>query len=130
MLAPTEIVIADVPAPGAGMVLGLKLTDVPLGTPLADRLIELLKLPIRLVVMLELPWFPCATESVDGEAVTVKSELLPFPWLIPRKEIGELSPVLAFVPTTTVNRVPVIVICLVTLLPGHVVADQALAASS
>ena len=43
------------PPPGAAIVLGLKLTVVPLGAPEADRLTELLKPPLTLVVMVEVP---------------------------------------------------------------------------
>jgi hypothetical protein len=49
------MVTVEVPAPGAGMVCGLKLTVVPEGTPLADRLMALLKPPLMAVVMVELP---------------------------------------------------------------------------
>ena len=55
MLAPTVIVIVELPPPGAAMVLGLKLTFVPLGAPEADRLIALLKPPLTVVVMVEVP---------------------------------------------------------------------------
>ena len=39
-------VMAEVPAPGAGIVLGLKPTIAPGGKPEAERLIELLKPPL------------------------------------------------------------------------------------
>ena len=48
--APTVMVIVEVPDPGAGMVVGLNVTEVPEGTPDADKLIELLK-PLLLVVV-------------------------------------------------------------------------------
>ena len=129
-MAPTEIVIADVPPPGAGIVVGLNLTVVPLGTPEAVKLIALLKVPITFVVIVELPWFPCTTDRDDGDALTVKSELFPIPWLIPRTEMGVKSPLAELLPTTTVRWVPAIVICLVTLLAGHDAADQTFAAPS
>ena len=53
--APTVIVIVDVPEPGAGIVLGLKLTVVPEGAPLADRAIELSNPPLTVVVIVEVP---------------------------------------------------------------------------
>ena len=56
--APTLIVIADVPLPGAAIGFGAKLTVVPLGTPLADRLIALLNPPLIGVVIVELPCCP------------------------------------------------------------------------
>ena len=49
------MVIVELPEPGAGMGLGLKLTVVPDGTPDADRLIALLKPPLMVVVMIEVP---------------------------------------------------------------------------
>ena len=55
VLTPTVIVIVELPAPGAGIVLGLKLTVVPLGAPAADRLIALLKPPLTVVVTVEVP---------------------------------------------------------------------------
>ena len=55
MLAPTVMVMVELPEPGAGIGLGLKLTVVPVGTPEADRLIALLKPPLMVVVMVEVP---------------------------------------------------------------------------
>jgi hypothetical protein len=55
VLDPTAIAIVELPPPGAGIVLGLKLTVVPLGAPDADRLIALLKPPLMVVVMVEVP---------------------------------------------------------------------------
>ena len=55
VLAPTVIVIVEPPDPGTGIGLGLKLTVVPEGTPDADRAIALLKPPLIVVVMLEVP---------------------------------------------------------------------------
>jgi hypothetical protein len=49
------MVIVELPPPGAAMVLGLKLTVVPLGAPEAVRLIALLKPPLTVVVMVEVP---------------------------------------------------------------------------
>ena len=49
------IVMVEVPDPGAGMVAGLKLTVVPVGTPLADSAIELLKPPLTVVVIVDVP---------------------------------------------------------------------------
>ena len=55
MLDPTAIVIVELPPPGAAIVLGLKLTVVPLGAPVADKLIALLKPPLAAVVIVEVP---------------------------------------------------------------------------
>ena len=53
--APTAIVMGEVPAPGAGIVLGLKETVVPEGIPEADRAIALLKPLLTAVVMIDVP---------------------------------------------------------------------------
>ena len=58
MLDPTVMVMVELPAPGAGIGLGLKLTVVPAGTPVADRLIELLKPPMMVVVIVDVPGLP------------------------------------------------------------------------
>src|SRR5271167_3952318 len=72
VLLPTVMVIVELPVPGAGMLAGLKFTVVPDGAPELDRLIELLKPPLIAVVIVEVPWFPCATLSEAGEAEIVK----------------------------------------------------------
>ena len=72
MLLPTVMVMLEVPEPGAGIVLGLKLTVVPDGAPNADRLIALLKPPLIVLVIVDVPWFPCTTLSEAGEAESVK----------------------------------------------------------
>ena len=59
VLEPTVMVMVELPEPGAGIGLGLKLTVVPEGTPEAERLMELLKLPLIVVVIVEVPWLPC-----------------------------------------------------------------------
>jgi hypothetical protein len=55
VLDPTAIVIVELPPPGAAIELGLKLTVVPLGAPVASRLITLLKAPLTVVVIVEVP---------------------------------------------------------------------------
>lgn len=62
----------DVPVPGAGIVLGLKPTVVPVGTPVADNATALLKMPPIVVVMVEDPWVPCCTLSDAGFALTFR----------------------------------------------------------
>src|SRR5208337_102773 len=63
VLDPTVMVMVELPEPGAGIGLGLKLTVVPVGTPEADRLIALLKPPLMLVVMVDVPGLPWTTLS-------------------------------------------------------------------
>lgn len=72
VLAPTTIVMVEVPAPGAGMVAGLKLTVVPVGAPVAVRLIALLKPPLIAVVIVDVPWVPWAMLTDVGDAAIVK----------------------------------------------------------
>src|SRR5271166_3728399 len=72
VLDPTVMVMVELPDPGAGTELGLKLTVVPDGAPEADKLMALLKPPLTVVVMMEVPWFPCCTLSEAGEAEMVK----------------------------------------------------------
>lgn len=50
----------------------MKLTVVPDGIPEADRLTELLKPLVMLVVIVEVPWFPWATLTAAGVAAIVK----------------------------------------------------------
>ena len=72
VVAPTEMVINELPEPGAGMVTGLKFTVVPVGMPVAERLTELLKPLLIVVVIVELPCMPCITLMEPGDAVTEK----------------------------------------------------------
>jgi hypothetical protein len=52
------MVIAELPEPGAGIGLGLKLTVVPDGTPEADNVMALLNPPLIVVVIVEIPCLP------------------------------------------------------------------------
>src|SRR5271157_2258419 len=113
------MVMVELPEPGAAIGLGLKPTVVPAGIPDADRLIALLKPPLMAVVIVDVPWFPCATLSEAGEAESVKFGV-PEACATPRKAIGVMSPVALFVPTTTVSCVPASVTCWLRLLAGHV----------
>jgi len=47
--------MVEEPEPGAGIVLGLKLTVVPEGIPVADRAMELLKPFVTAVVIVVVP---------------------------------------------------------------------------
>jgi hypothetical protein len=73
VLDPTTTIIVELPPPGAAIVLGLKLTVVPVGAPEAERLIALLNPALTVVVRVEVPWLPAATLSELGEAES-KSE--------------------------------------------------------
>ena len=72
MLAPTVMVMVEFPEPGAGIGLGLKLTVEPDGTPEADSVMAPLKPLLPVVVMVEVPWLPCATLSEAGDAEIMK----------------------------------------------------------
>ena len=69
----TVMVMVEAPEPGAGMVLGLKLTLIPDGMPEAERLMLLLKPLLTAVVMVEFPCVPCTILSSVGEAKSEKS---------------------------------------------------------
>ena len=72
VVAPTVMVMVELPLPGDGIVVGLNVTVVPVGVPEADRLIELVNPPLIVVVMVEVPWLPCAILRDDGEAEIAK----------------------------------------------------------
>ena len=55
VLLPTVTVIVALPLPGAGIVLGSKLTVVPEGTPDADKLMGLLNPLMMVVLIVEVP---------------------------------------------------------------------------
>ena len=55
VLDPPVMVMVVLPAPGAGIVCGLKLTVVPEGAPELDELMELLKPPLIVVVSVDVP---------------------------------------------------------------------------
>src|SRR3974390_1846536 len=51
----TLMVIVELPEPGAGIGLGLKAIPTPVGAPEADRLIALLKPPLIVAVIVDVP---------------------------------------------------------------------------
>jgi hypothetical protein len=101
--------MVELPAPGAAIVLGLKLTVVPLGAPVADRLIALLKPPLTVVVIVEVPELPCATLTDVGEresaklggALTVRVTLA-LRWIPPPLPVTVMGYVPSAVPAPTV----------------------------
>src|SRR5208337_1605041 len=72
VLDPTVMVIVELPDPGAGIGLGLKLTVVPDGAPELDKPIELLKPPLIAVVIVDVPGLPCWMLSEAGKAEMLK----------------------------------------------------------
>lgn len=67
---PTVIVMVELPAPV--IEVGLKLTVTPDGWPVADKAMTPLKPPVTVLVMVEVPAWPCATETEAGEAERLK----------------------------------------------------------
>ena len=67
---PTVIDMVALPAPV--IEAGLKPTVTPEGCPEAIRLIAELNPPLTVLVMVELPELPCASEIDEGEALKVK----------------------------------------------------------
>ena len=64
--------MVEVPAPV--IEVGLKPTVTPVGWPLALKEITPLNPPVTVLVTVDVPWLPCATETEAGEADRLKSE--------------------------------------------------------
>lgn len=62
----TVMVMVEDPAPV--IEVGLKVMLTPVGWPLADKEMAESKPPVTVLVMVEVPDLPCATESEAGEA--------------------------------------------------------------
>ncbi len=69
----TVIVMVEVPAPV--IEVGLKLTVTPVGWPIADKVTAESKPPVTVLLMVELPELPCATETEAGEPERLKPGL-------------------------------------------------------
>jgi len=68
----TCMVIVEFPEPGAAMGLGLKDTVTPLGWPDADNVIAASNPPERVLVIVDVPLEPWATETEAGEGERLK----------------------------------------------------------
>ena len=68
-----ENVKVELPLPGAANELGLKLAVTPVGKPEADSDTAELKPPVSEVEMVEVAEPPWVTDTLDGEALNVKS---------------------------------------------------------
>ena len=66
---PTVIVMIEVPAPV--IEAELKLTVTPVGWPVADKVMAESKPPVTLLLMVDFPELPCATETEAGAAPIV-----------------------------------------------------------
>jgi hypothetical protein len=69
---PTLNVNVELPPPGAAIDAGLKLAVTPVGNPDAERDTAELNPPVTDVEIVVLPEFPCVTERLAGDALTVK----------------------------------------------------------
>jgi hypothetical protein len=96
------MVMVELPEPGAGMVLGLKLTVTLLGSPVADKAMLELKPPETVVVMVEWPELPGLMVREVGDALMVKLGLVP----VTVSETVVVSTVLPEVPFTVMLYVP------------------------
>jgi hypothetical protein len=67
----------ELPLPGAAMELGLKLAVTPEGKPEAESETAELNPPLMVVEMVDVPELPWATDTLAGEALTVKSGVAP-----------------------------------------------------
>jgi hypothetical protein len=89
----TAIVMVEVPAPV--IEVGLKLTVTPVGWPVADKVTVESKPPVTVLLMVELPELPCATETEASEPERLKPGLggLPASALIRPDPFGLPQPV-------------------------------------
>jgi len=99
---PTLTVMVDVPAPGAAIGFGLKVTVWPLPCPVADKVIAELKPPVTVVVIVELPELPLETVIEVGDALMVKLGLVP----VTVSETVVVATILPEVPVTVMGYVP------------------------
>jgi hypothetical protein len=65
-------VSVELPEPGAGMVMGLKLAVTPVGMPLADNVIAASNPPVRIGEIVVVPLPPCCTVTGLGAILMVK----------------------------------------------------------
>lgn len=89
----TVSVMVEVPAPV--IEVGLKPTLTPVGWPVADKVMAESKPPVTVLVIVEVPEWPCATESEAGEAERLNPGLdeLPASALISPAPFGLPQPV-------------------------------------
>lgn len=87
----TVIVMVEVPAPV--IEVGLKPTVTPLGWPEAESEMAELKPPVTVLVIVDVPEFPCTTETEAGEADRLKPGVaLPASALIREAPLGLPQP--------------------------------------
>ena len=71
---PTVIVMVEVPAPV--IEVGPKVTDTPLGWPVADKEMPESKPFVTVLVIVDVAELPCSSERLAGEAVRPKPGVL------------------------------------------------------
>lgn len=81
VLAPTVIDMAELPVPVIDD--GLKPTVTPLGCPVAVKLTAELNPPLTVLVIVELPAWPCTTVTEVGDAERLKLGVEPVPTSAP-----------------------------------------------
>ena len=69
----TAIDMDEVPEPGDGIDVGVKLTVTPVGCPVADKATAELNPPEMATVTVDEPLLPCTTDAEAGDAEMVKS---------------------------------------------------------
>lgn len=82
----TVKVRVEVPVPVIDV--GLKAAVTPVGNPDADNVTAELKLPVTVLVMVEVPVLPCVTETEVGEAERLKPEVA----VVPASAFSRLAP--------------------------------------
>ena len=68
-----ENVSVELPLPGAAMDAGANAAVTPAGNPDADSETAELKPPVTVVEIVLVPELPCVTDTLVGDALTVKS---------------------------------------------------------
>jgi len=68
----TAIDMVELPEPGAAIEVGLNVTVTPVGCPLAVNATAALNPPDTVVVIVDEPLLPCATDTEVGEAEMAK----------------------------------------------------------
>lgn len=116
-----EKVNVELPLPGAAMLPGLKLALTPEGRPEADNEIAELKPPLTEVEIVLVLEPPCATDTLVGEALTVKLGVAVAVIVSEMATVWVIPPPFALIVTFVVPVVAVLLAAKVTVelpLPG------------
>ena len=98
----TLMVSVDEPEPGAAIDVGLKLAVTPAGSPETESEIAELNPPETVVLIFEVPLWPCAIDTEVGEAEIVKEGVVvePLTSAVINAALGLPQPVTRSNPTT------------------------------